>query len=130
MSANRLLNVNAGTTTACAVAMLAARGVLAPLFGLDSPLLLDVIALGLLPYAGALAAAARRQPVSRQALIAFSAADAAWVVGSAVVLLLFWSQLAPIARLLVIAAALVVELFATLQFRAAGTSGDRSARIA
>jgi hypothetical protein len=42
------------------------------------------------------------------------------VVGSAVVLVLFWTELAPLARLLVVAVALVVEVFATLQFRAAG----------
>jgi hypothetical protein len=42
------------------------------------------------------------------------------VAASGLVLLLFWSELAPVARVLVIAAAVVVEVFATLQFRAAG----------
>ena len=42
-----------------------------------------------------------------------------WVVGSVVVLLLFWPQLAPIARVLIIGVALVVDAFAMLQFRAA-----------
>jgi hypothetical protein len=36
------------------------------------------------------------------------------------VLLLFWNELTPLARILVIAAAIVVDLFAMLQFRAAG----------
>jgi hypothetical protein len=37
-----------------------------------------------------------------------------------VVLLLFWSQLAPVARMLIIVVGLIVEGFAMLQFRAAG----------
>ena len=93
-------------------------------------ILLDVLAAGLLVYAGALAFAAHRQPVTRQALLAFTVADALWVAASAIVLLVFWSQLAPVARLLVIVVALVVEVFATLQFRAAGKVGGRSPQMA
>ena len=40
------------------------------------------------------------------------------------VLLLFWVDFAAVARFLVIAVALVVEVFATLQFRAAGRIHD------
>ena len=123
MTAHRILLLNAFSTAACAAGMLATRGFLPALFGLGTPLLLDVIAAGLLIYAGALAAAARRETIGRQALIAFTIVDALWVVGSALVLVLFWGQLAPIARLLVIAIALVVELFAALQYRAAGPAG-------
>ena len=120
MTSHRILRLNAVSTAACALAMLVTRGSLHTFFGLSSPILLDVLAMGFLAYAGALAFAAQRQPVSRDALMAFTAADALWVVGSVVVLLLFWSQLAPIARLLVIAVAIVVDVFAMLQFRAAG----------
>ena len=84
----------------------------------------------LLGYAGALAFAAQRPPIGRRTLIAFTIADAAWVAGSAVVLWLFWAELAPIARLLVIAAAIAVEGFATLQFRAAGAVSGRSPQLA
>ena len=45
-------------------------------------------------------------------------------VFSAAVLLLFWDQLTPVGRSLVIAVALVVEAFATLQYRAAGRAID------
>ena len=127
MAPQRILMFNAVSTAACAVAMLAGRGLLPPLFGLESPALLDAIAVALLGYAGLLYAAARRARVSRATLMAFTAADGLWVVGSAAILLLFWSQLAPVARVLVIAAALVVEVLATLQLRAAGqlTAGSR-----
>jgi hypothetical protein len=129
MSPQTILMFNAVSTAACAVAMLAGRGVLPPLFGLDSPALLDVIAIALIGYAGLLYAAARRAHVSRATLMAFTAADAVWVAGSAAILLLFWDQLAPVARVLVVAAALVVEVLATLQFRAAraADSGQRAA---
>ena len=120
MTPHRILQLNAVTTAACALAMVATRGTLYSLFGLDRPVLLDAVAVGLLAYAGALALAAQRRAVSRQVLMTFTAADVMWVVGSAVVLVLFWAELAPLARVLVVAVALVVEVFATLQFRAAG----------
>lgn len=125
MTPHRILQLNALSTGAGAVGLLVARGTLHSLFGLDTPVLLDLVAVGLLVYAAALVVAARRQPVGRQALMAFTIADALWVAGSAVILLLFWAQLAPLARLLVIAVAVVVEIFATLQFRAAGVAARR-----
>jgi hypothetical protein len=103
-----------------AVAMLVWRSTLAPLFGLATPLLVDITAVSFLIYAGVLTIAAARRPVAREALLAFAAIDAAWVAFSAVVLIVFWPQLTPIARVLVLAVALIVEVFATLQLRAAG----------
>jgi hypothetical protein len=125
MTSHRILQLNAFSTAACALVMLATRGLLHGLFGLETPVLLDVLAAGFLAYAGALALAAARQPVTYQALIAFTLADGLYVAASLVMLLLFWDQLAPVARFLVIAVGLVVEVFATLQFRAA-----RALRIA
>jgi hypothetical protein len=119
MTSHRILYLNAVSTAACAVGLLATRGTLYTLFGLPSPALLDAIAIGLLAYAGALAVVAVRRPVTRQALMAFTVADGLWVAASVVVLLLYWSQLAPVARFLVVAVGLAVEVFATLQFRAA-----------
>ena len=130
MTPHRILQLNALSTAACAVGMLITRGTLYSLFGLDTAMLLDGLAIGLLGYAGALAFAAQRPAVGRRTLIAFTIADAAWVAGSAVVLWLFWAELAPVARLLVIAVAIAVEGFATLQFRAAATVNARSPRMA
>lgn len=123
MTSHRILNLNALSTAACAVVMLVTRQSLYLLFGLDGPIVLDVVAVGLLAYAGALAVTARRRMVSREALLFFTVADILWVVASAAVLVLFWTQLAPIARVAIIAVAIVVECFATLQFRAAGRLG-------
>ena len=119
MTSHRILQLNAVSTAACAVGMLATRGTLHTFFGLQTSMLLDALAIGLLAYAGALAFAAARRPVTRQALMAFTVADGLWVAASVLVLLVFWSQLAPVARFLIVAVGLAVEAFATLQFRAA-----------
>jgi hypothetical protein len=120
MTSHRILQLNAVSTAACAAAMLIMRGTLHTFFGLASPMLLDVIAVGLLAYAAVLALAAQRRPIGRQVLMFFTIADAIWVGGSALVLLMFWGQLMLSAKVLIVAVALVVEVFATLQFRAAG----------
>jgi CHASE2 domain-containing sensor protein len=130
MTPHRILQLNGLFTAAGAAGMVATRGLLYPHFGLDTPLVLDLLAVGLFVYAGALVAAARRQAVDRPTLLAFTAADVLWVGGSAVVLLLFWSQFTPLARLLVIVVALAVEVFATLQYRAAGTVKTRTLGMA
>src|SRR5688572_19970931 len=112
MTSHRILQLNAALTAATAVGMLATRGILPALFGLDAPLLLDVIAVGLLAYAGALAVAAQRRPVARQTLLAFTVADLLWVAASAIVLVVFWPELTGVARFLIIGVALVVEVLA------------------
>ncbi len=130
MAPHRILQMNALSTGASAVGLLAARGSLYGLFGLSSPALLDALAAGLIGYAGAMLLAARRPQMSRTVLLAFTAADVAWVLASAAVLMIFWGQLTPLARLLVVAVAVVVEIFATLQFRAAGSPRGREVKVA
>jgi hypothetical protein len=130
MTGHRILQFNGLSTLGCAAAMLATRTTLAPLFGLASPLLLDIVAIGLLVYGAALLIAARQRPVAREVLLAFTAADVLWVAGSAAILIAYWANLAPIARMLIVAVALMVEALATLQFRAAGGWGGREERVA
>ena len=130
MPAHRILQLNGSATALSAIGMLATRGILPSLFGLTSPILFDVIAAAFLAYAGALFVAAARKPVSAKTMMVFTAADAVWVVGSAIVLMLYWAQLTPIARFLVIAVALTVELFASLQYRAAGAIRRHSSQLA
>jgi hypothetical protein len=120
MTPHRILQVNAAATALSAIGLLAARRMLFPMFGLPTPLVIDVVAAGFLVYAAALAVTAQARPVARGALIAFAVADAGWVAASAVVLLMFWGELTAPGRLLIVAVAVVVEVFATLQYRAAG----------
>ena len=128
MTARRTMFANAGFTAASAVFIFAARDWLYPLFGLQSAALLTVIAGGLLVYAGVLVVVARREPPDRRALLTAAALDAGWVAGSAIVLIAAWTQLAPAARTLIIAAALIVEVFATLQFRLARSTAAGAGR--
>ena len=130
MTPQRILQLNGSATALSALAMLATRGILPSLFGLDSPILLDLVAVAFLAYAAALFVAAARSPVSARTMMAFTAADVAWVVGSAIALILFWQQFAPLGRLLIIAVALIVEAFATLQYRAAGAIRRDSPELA
>jgi hypothetical protein len=127
VTARRTMLANASFSAVCAVLMLAVRDGLYPLFALESPALLTVIAGGLLFYAGALVVAARREPPDRRALMTAAALDAGWVLGSALVLIVAWAHLAPGARALIIAVALIVEIFATLQFRAARSMAGEAA---
>ena len=48
LTSHRILQLNAVSTAACGLGLLAGRGTLYVLFGLDAPTLLDVIAVGLL----------------------------------------------------------------------------------
>lgn len=121
MTARRTLLANASFTAVSAVVLIAARNALYPLFGLSSASLLTAIGVALLLYACSLALAARPNPPLRQVVVTAAWLDAGWVVASAIVLLLAWSALSPAGRILIIAAALVVEAFAFLQFRASRT---------
>lgn len=120
MTARHTLLLDALGSAFSAGAVLLFAADLAPLFGLGSPLVLDVVAMATLGYAGVVFHASRRRVVTSGALMGFAIANAMWVAGSAVLLAACWQQFAPLARLLVVAVALVVEVFATLQYRAAG----------
>jgi hypothetical protein len=121
MTARRALLANASFTGASAVVLIAAREALYPLFALNSPLPLTVIGVVLLLYAGTLVIEARREPPQKHALLKAALLDAGWVAGSVIVLVFAWSALTPTGRILIIAAALVVEALAFLQFRASRT---------
>jgi hypothetical protein len=119
MTANRILRLNAVITAVSAAAMLLARPYLYPLFGLSSPLWLDVATVVFIVYAIALVAAASWTTVPRAALWAFTIGDGTCFALSVLLLLVFWSDFTPIARTLIAITALVVDGFALAQYRAA-----------
>ena len=131
MTPQLILTLNAAATGACAIGMLAARSILPAVFGLDSPLLLDTIC-------DRVSRLRRRPRDCRQASARGTKrrcwrsriADALWVVFSAIVLMLFWSQFTVVGRVLVFAVACAVEVFATLQYRAAGAGSTGQPRLA
>ena len=119
LTAHRAVLIDAAATTATALLMLAARGVLFPYFGLSSPLLLDLTAAAFIVYAVVIGRMTLRPDISRSALMTVAGANVAYVVVSLAVLMMFWGQLHPIGRGLIVAVALAVEGFAALQFMAA-----------
>lgn len=119
LSARHTILIDAAATTATAVLMLAARGLLYPYFGLDSPELLDIAAAAFIVYAGIIGLAAARADISRTTLVTIAGANVAYVVASMILLVMFWSLLEPAGRALIVGVALVVEGFAFLQFTAA-----------
>ena len=70
-------------------------------------------------YAGVIGLAAARPDVSKTTLVTIAGANVAYVVASMIVLVMFWSGLAPAGRALIVGVALAVEAFAFLQFTAA-----------
>lgn len=125
LTARTTLLMDAVATSATAVTMLAARSVLYPYFGLPTSQLLDITAVAFLIYAAIIALVARQELISRVAMMAVAGANAAYVMASIALLVMFWPALDPIGRALIIAVALVVEVFATLQFAAARRSPAR-----
>ena len=119
LTAHRAVLIDSAATITTAGLMLATRSVLFPFFGLSSPWLLDLTAAGFIVYAAVIGLAAARPAISRTTLMTVAGANVAYVVGSLAVLVTFWSELHPIGRGLIVAVALAVEVFATLQFTAA-----------
>ena len=130
LTAHRAILIDAAATTATAVLMLAARNLLYPYFGLTSPLLVDVTAIAFIVYAAIIALAARPPIISRAALMTIVGANVGYIVASLAVLLMFWPRLHPVGRGLIVAVALVVEAFATLQYLAARKAHHAPASMA
>ncbi len=95
--------------------------------GLPWPWTLIAIGVGLLIYAAQLLWAARQSSLPRQTALGFVVMDAAWVLGSAVLLAAGWVPFTPAGRWAVIIVADIVALFALLQLyglrRMQGTKG-------
>jgi hypothetical protein len=111
----RTLLANAIFSAVSGGVLVALGAVLAPLFGLESAMLLVVIGAGLLPFAALVGASARSPLLERRRVLAFAAADGIWVGGSALVLAVAWDVLSPLGRALIGGVALVVGAFAFLQ---------------
>jgi hypothetical protein len=70
-------------------------------------------------YAIALVAAARLRTVPRVALWAFTIGDGMCFALGLLLLVAFWSEITPIARVLLAVTAIVVDVFSIAQFKAA-----------
>lgn len=113
----RALRWNALFSGFSAIAMLAGAGWLAPHLGLDGPVAIVTVALFLLLFSAQLANIVRTGQVRRWEVRAIIAGDLAWVLGSIVLVALFYGSLSDIGLLLVDVVALAVLFFAIQQIR-------------
>jgi hypothetical protein len=108
------LLLDAAVTGANGAAYLLAAGPLGDLLGL-SPTLLRLLGAGLLAFALAVWLTATRAAVSRGAVVAIVALNAAWAAGSLGLAIGGWASPTTIGTLWIVAQALVVGAFAELQ---------------
>jgi hypothetical protein len=109
------LLANAGFSTICAAICLSIATPLARFIGLEEPLILTVLGIGLLTFAVDLAWTATRPRINRSFTTIIIAADIGWVLGSAVLLIFFSDILSVNGQLLIELIALMVAGFATVQ---------------
>lgn len=107
-----VLHANALSSMLTGLALVLLAGPLAPYVGLG-PMFLRVSGLALVPFALFVFALARQERPSRRLVALVSAMDFAWVVASLAVV--FAMPLTTLGNVLVLAVAVVVELFGTLQ---------------
>ena len=109
------LLADAVTTAACALLMLLAAGPLAGLLGLPAGLLRAAGAV-LIPFAGFVGLLALRARFSPAVVWAVVLANAVWAADSLLLLVSGWVEPTPAGTAFVIAQAVVVALYAELQF--------------
>lgn len=111
----RVLLADAATSGATGLLMALGAGVLEPWLGVPA-MLLDYAGLSLLPFAALVAYLATRENMPRSAVWVVVACNALWAVDSIVLLLSGWIDPTGLGRAFVIAQAVVVALFAELEY--------------
>ena len=109
----RSLQLDGVASGLCGVLLLAAAGPVAPLMGLEGPGIARVVGALFVVFAAALLWNAARATVSRGGALAAVVLNAAWVLGSAVVIV--DGPLTPLGNAAVAAVAAAVLLFAVLE---------------
>lgn len=111
----RVLLADAAAGAATGSLMLFGAGLLEQLLGLPRALL-QVAGLSLLPFAALIGYLATREQLSRKGVWAVIICNAIWVVDSVLLLLSGWAQPTRLGQAFVIAQALVVAIFAELEY--------------
>ena len=122
-TARRFLGMNAAFSGLNGVVLLVAADVLTPIIlaAPESwvPLVMRLLGLGLIGFAGLLVILARNKFVSKAAVYEIVLLDALWVVGSVVLVAFFGSLFLTSGIIIVTVVAMVVAFFAVAQFSAA-----------
>lgn len=111
----RVLLADAAAGAATGLLMLFGAGLLEQLLGLPRALL-QVAGLSLLPFAALIGYLATREQLSRKGVWAVIICNAIWVVDSVLLLLSGWVEPTRLGQAFVIAQALVVAIFAELEY--------------
>lgn len=111
----RVLLADAAASAATGLLMLFGAGVLEQYLGLPRSLLLYA-GLGLLPFAALVAYLATRENLSRKGVWAVIICNAVWVAESVLLLFSGWVEPTRLGQAFVIAQALVVALFAEVEY--------------
>lgn len=122
----RILLVDALASAATGLLMALGAPLLAPVLGLPLMLLREA-GLILLPFAAFVAFVATRKEIPRRSAWAVVVVNALWVIDSAILLLSGWVAPTVYGQVFVVAQALVVAVFAELQFFALRKSVARVA---
>ncbi|MCI0691631.1 SRPBCC family protein [candidate division KSB1 bacterium] len=114
------LMANAIFSLSSALLMLFFPAVVGEWLGIQAPLILQVVGIGLVAFAAELIYQATRQRVATWRALIASAADFSWVASSIVLLLAFPQLFSPLGNALVLAVAGTVFVFGAWQLWAAG----------
>jgi hypothetical protein len=112
----RTLLGNAAFSTACAIIFLLWSKPVAVFLGINEPLALLIIGVGVLLGAADVAWTATRPQLDRKTATAILILDVAWVVGSVILLLSGWVAFSAPGKWAVIGVADVVAFFAILEY--------------
>ena len=117
-SFKNVLKANAFFSGLCGLYMIIFHESLSQWIGLNLPLVLKVIGIGLVLFAIMLVGVIRSTAISRALAYSIIIGDVSWVISSAVLLLSFSSLFTVNGLWLITLTAFVVSIFASLQYRA------------
>jgi hypothetical protein len=113
---SRVLIGNAAFGILCGLICLLWTQPLAVALGIEPPVIVTILGVGLLLFAAELIWIALRAPADRRLLSIIFGLDVAWVIGSAILLLSGWLPLTTAGTWTVLVVADVVAIFAVLEF--------------
>lgn len=116
---NALRRVLSGNAIFCGfggLVCLSAPGVISAILGLDVAPIIRMLGIGLIGYAGLVYFMASRPVILQQFVLVAICVDSAWVLGSILLLLTGWLPLSVAGKWTVGLLAVIVDLFATLQW--------------
>lgn len=115
-SLKNVMKANAIFTLVCSLGLFSFAGILNPFFGLTHNWILQSLAVALLIYAADLMWTASRKDPGTFKVLYFILMDLGWVIGSVIVITLFYSQLSLYAIMVIDLIAFMVAIFGFLQY--------------